>query len=278
MFWPRAVLAKSFCDHLAETFLQRFSDEARAALISEVAADAIGRIQRSSCLYHDAEHTMLVTLAGQEILLGRMTAGGVEADDWVHMLLALLLHDIGFVAGACRGDGGETGRRRVIDADGGAIELAPGATDAALQPHHVARSIIHVRERYASHPLVDAERLVRAIGYTRFPVPEDPAYAENAGEPGLVRAADLIGQLADPNYFRKNAALFAELSECGLAKAGGYRSPADILTCYPAFYRSSVEPHLGAARYLLGRTEEGRQWLARLDGHVAAAEAHADAT
>jgi hypothetical protein len=39
-----------------------------------------------------------------------------------------------------------------------------------------------------------------------------PAY------PGLLRAADLIGQLADIDYLRKTSALFAEFSETGVSK------------------------------------------------------------
>ena len=35
--------------------------------------------------------------------------------------------------------------------------------------------------------------------------------------PGLVRAADLIGQLADINYLRKQAALFSEFHETGMS-------------------------------------------------------------
>jgi hypothetical protein len=34
----------------------------------------------------------------------------------------------------------------------------------------------------------------------RFPVPNDVDQVETDSEPGLVRAADLIGQLSDPRY------------------------------------------------------------------------------
>jgi hypothetical protein len=33
---------------------------------------------------------------------------------------------------------------------------------------------------------------------------------------GLVRAADFVGQLGDPDYFRKSPALFYEFEELGL--------------------------------------------------------------
>ena len=58
-------------------------------------------------------------------------------------------------------------------------------------------------------------------------------------DPGLVRAADLIGQLADVNYLRKIPPLFAEFNEIGTNKKLGYRNPANqrvfrrALGCFP---------------------------------------------
>jgi len=79
---------------------------------------------------------------------------------------------------------------------------------------------------------LDVERLCRAIELTRFPVPEDRDHAETESEAGLVRAADLIGQLADPAYPRKLAALFCEFRETGVAERLGYRDPADLAERY----------------------------------------------
>ncbi len=50
---------------------------------------------------------------------------------------------------------------------------------------------------------------------TRFPVPSGDDYQDCESEPGLVRAADLIGQLADPFYRRKVNALYQEFVETG---------------------------------------------------------------
>ena len=62
------------------------------------------------------------------------------------------------------------------------------------------RSQIVVRQRFAGHALVDGERIAGWIELTRFPVPDDGDHAETNTEAGLVRAADLIGQLGDPLY------------------------------------------------------------------------------
>jgi hypothetical protein len=51
------------------------------------------------------------------------------------------------------------------------------------------------------------------IEHTRFPVPKDEQHAATDDFPGLLRAADLIGQLADINYLLKTAALFNEFRE-----------------------------------------------------------------
>ena len=87
-------------------------------------------------------------------------------------------------------------------------------------------------------------------------------------EAGLVRAADLAGQLADPAYPRKLAALFHELVETGAAERLGYRDPADVAEQYPRFFWSRVEPYVGPALAHLGRTEAGRAWVAQLYAHV----------
>ena len=66
---------------------------------------------------------------------------------------------------------------------------------------------MYTRQRFAKSKIVNAERIAQAIEMTRFPVPKDPTYQETSTEGALVRAADLIGQLADPFYHRKLNAL-----------------------------------------------------------------------
>ena len=57
----------------------------------------------------------MVTLLGTEILRGREIAERVTPEDWLHMTVALLCHDVGYVRGACRGD---TATEVVIDLAG----------------------------------------------------------------------------------------------------------------------------------------------------------------
>ena len=91
----------------------------------------------------------------------------------------------------------------------------------------------------------------------RFPVPEDETHADTADYPGLVRAADLIEQLADVNYLRKIPALFAEFNEIGTNNKLGYRSPADLRANYPEFFWTAVRP-LHCGRLALSQRHSGR--------------------
>ena len=95
-------------------------------------------------------------------------------------------------------------------------------------------------------------------------MPNDEDHRETDTEAGLVRAADLIGQLADPFYPRKLNALFYEFEEIGCNASLGYKSPADIADHYPRFFWTKVEPFVGDAMNYLALTVRGRQWIADL--------------
>jgi hypothetical protein len=120
--------------------------------------------------------------------------------------------------------------------------------------------------------LLDGERIARAVELTRFPVPNDADHLETDTEAGLVRAADLIGQLADPYYTRKCVALFHEFEEIGTNKQRGYSSPDDLIKDYPKFFWDSAYPHIRSGLKYLDCTASGRQWIANLFRHVFAAE------
>jgi hypothetical protein len=271
MIQPTTLLADALARQLMETFDRTFgsSNPYHGELLGEAARLVIERISLSDALYHTAEHTALVTLVAQDILRGHRLNQYISPEMWVHVTLAALAHDIGYVRGICRGD---STSHCIINAGGATIELPRGASDAFLAPHHVERSKIFVRERFAHHELVDAERLARNIELTRFPVPNDDDHMETDTEAALVRAADLIGQLGDPLYPRKLNALFHEFAEIGVNRVLGYETAADVADRYPAFFWSKVEPFLGEAVHALNLTAEGRQWLANLYSHICVIE------
>ena len=211
------TIAEAVGTKLADTYRHYYGDqEARFATILDAGARLIiERISASDALYHNVEHTILVTLVGQDILRGRLLHQAVQPSDWLHFMFALLCHDIGYVRGVCVGDEEQSA---VIDEAGERLQLPRGASDAVLTPYHVTRGKMFVRERLAQSDALDGDRIARAIELTRFPVPDDDDHAETDSEPGLVRAADLIGQLADLRYPQKLNALFYEFVETGTAK------------------------------------------------------------
>jgi hypothetical protein len=238
-----------------------------AELIPSIARIALECIGNSDALYHNVEHTMLVTLAGYDIMRGRALMRPTYAGDFAHLIVACLLHDIGYVRGILSGDG-EDGY--VIDAKGNKIKLPRGSSDAALLPHHVDRSKLFVIDRVGKGKYLDAERIAQAIEFTRFPVPHETNGENEEGQ--LMRAADLIGQLGDPHYLRKANALDYEFEEVGMNRQLGYTSPADLTDLYPQFYWKSVSPHIQSAIRYLNLTSSGRQWVANLYSNVFRAE------
>jgi hypothetical protein len=267
------LLAEQLGQQLSTVFLRTFggAEPHIAAVLDGAARLVIERLATSDALYHDAEHTALVTLTAQDIMRGLRLTRTLSPEDWMHFIIAALAHDIGCVRGACPGDHAE---RQVIDDDGTTIALPRGASDAYLAPYHVSRSQILVRKRFALDALVDGERIARAIELTRFPVPNDGDHAETDTEAGLLRAADLIGQLGDPLYPRKLNALFHEFAEIGINEKLGYTTPADVADRYPRFFWEKVEPCVGDAIKYLELTMEGRQWVAQFYSNVFMLEHH----
>ncbi|SLN71741.1 hypothetical protein ROA7450_03955 [Roseovarius albus] len=267
MFDPATVLAAVFGDHLAETYMQAFPDQKTqyADFLNCTARKTLEHISTSDAPYHNSEHTMMVTLVGQQIIMGQHKTSTVHPEDWLHYIVALLIHDIGFTRGACDGD---TSNEVVINDTGERVFPPRGATDAYLAPYHVDRGKIYARHRFAGSDLIDPERIAQAIEYTRFPVPDDPAFACLESEPALVRAADLIGQIADPYYFRKISGLYQEFVETGFASKLGYSSPMDLLEQFPKFFHQQVEPLIGPALEHLGKTPDGKELIKQLYSRV----------
>lgn len=267
MFNPTATLASAFGGHLSDTFLQYFSgrDPEYAAYINGCAKMVLERLGNSDALYHNAEHTIMVTLVGQQIMRGRLVTEAIQPRDWLHYIVALLVHDVGYLRDICEGD---RGAHVVIDPSGKTIVPPRGASDAYLAPYHVDRGMMYARKRFRDSALIDEERIAAAIDYTRFPVPEDAHYHSTTSEPALVRAADLIGQMADPFYHRKIGALYLEFEETGMAAELGYKSAVDLMEKFPDFFWSQVQPLIGPALSHLEHTMEGKQWVAQLYNHI----------
>jgi len=268
MFSPTNVVIDAFVARLRDNYARVYGllEPEFPNILAYVGQMALENIANSDAPYHDLNHTAMVTEVGQEILKGKhISEGSVAPLDWLNFVIALLCHDIGYVRGVCRGDGDG---KYVIDNSGETVTLPPGATDAAMTRYHVTRSQIFVRERFGKAPRIDCEAIAATIEYTRFPVPEGAETATNGSFTGLLRAADLIGQMADIDYFRKVPRLFAEFQETGINDLYGYKTPADLRSAYPKFFWSSVTPYIDASLDYLRVTQEGKLWVANLYAHV----------
>jgi hypothetical protein len=269
VFNPTLIAIEAFIRELRTMYERTYGilEPDYPTIISFAAQHALENIASSDAAYHDVNHTMMVTLVGQEILRGKhISVGGVTPRDWLNFILSLLCHDIGYVRGVCRGDGGGS---YVANLAGDKVSLPEGATDASLTPYHVYRSKLFVRERSEKAFVhLDTAAIEANIEHTRFPVPEDEQHESTDDFPGLVRAADLIGQLADINYLRKQAALFSEFRETGICNKLNYKTVADLRANYPDFFWKTVRPYIGDALRYLRVTQEGQQWIANLYAHV----------
>jgi len=272
---PQDIMISAFCDLLQEKYIEDYgkTDIPYGKIATWAARLALENISNSDMLYHNIQHTIMVTSAGQTILHGKhLIEGGITPEVWFHCTMGMLFHDIGYCKGICHEDHDNT---FVIDKTGKSISLPEGTTDATLAPYHVDRSQIFIRDRFGDHRSIrhiDAERINTYIEMTRFPVPADEDDPAQNPLGLVVRAADMVGQLGDPNYFSKIPALFYEFEQVGWNKSFGYKRPFDLITHYDQFYWQHANPHIEPVLPYLRATSEGRQWIANLYSHIFHAE------
>lgn len=248
-------------ERLGSTYALMFGaeDSGHLTFATKACREALRSLGTCNALYHNIEHTVHVLLVGLQISLGRhIERADVSESDWLGMVLALVCHDIGYVRGVCAGDDGNR-----VATGLGAVTLIPlGRSDAALMPLHVDRGKSYAGESFRlATPLVNLELVEACIERTRFPVPNNPVYRVSGDYPGLVRGADLIGQLSDPRYLAKLPAIFFEFEENGFNAQTGYRQPGDLLLSYPTFFAQHVVPYIGDAERYLSLTLRGREIL-----------------
>lgn len=264
------LIIKPFIEKLKSAYKESYGnmEPAYSNVIEFTASLALENISNCDALYHNVEHTIMVALAGQQILRGKhLIEGGVTPRDWLHYMMALMCHDIGYVKGICRGDkDGEY----ATGIDEQTVEIKQGGSCAVLAPYHVDRGKRFIKERFGGKRLVDVDvdTVISFIEMTRFPIPDDETYKETSSYAGLVRAADFIGQLGDPGYLRKIPALFFEFEETGANESIGYKTPEDMRNSYAKFYWAVVNPYIKNGLGYLHVTQEGKLWISNLHSHV----------
>ncbi|NEO57867.1 MAG: metal-dependent phosphohydrolase [Okeania sp. SIO3B5] len=268
MFNATEVLINSFVEKIKDGYRRTYGGYKSnyEEIIGWAGNMALENIANSDALYHNVEHTILVTLVGQEILRGKhIREGGVACEDWLHYIISLVCHDIGYVKGVCQKDKKgwyATGKGDEM------VNLPLGCTDASLTPYHVDRAKLFINERFGGHKLIDVEIIKYNIELTRFPVPKESDHQDTVNYPGLVRAADLIGQLSDPRYLNKICSLYYEFEETGFNEKVGYKNPSDLRDNYPQFFWQGVHPYVKNALKYLSLTQQGKQIIANLYSNV----------
>lgn len=237
--------------------------------VEDALDDALRALRRTTASYHDVHHTLGVVELAVPLFEGQAR---LDEDfgpaDAAHGLVALAYHDIGYVRTLLEGDAAHRVRAGCGDGD---FAVDPARSDAVLKPVHVDRGIARIHARYAAHPRLDAARLAACVDRTRYPVPAGDEHAVCDDLPGLCRAADLLGQVADPSYLDRIPALFHELQETGETEALGYDDPAAMRRGVPEFYEVAVAPYVGPALAALRTTPAGRVWIGHLDHQLARA-------
>ena len=268
MFSPNATVIEAFIDYTQAAYREAYpgADGGQGLILEQITRTALETLANCDCPYHDTNHTIFVTDVGFTILKGRiMLRGDVAPQEWLHAVMAMLYHDIGFLRGILSAD---RDGHYIIDEEGHTVEAPQGATDAFLNPHHVTRSCMYIFERFGASENIDAATVAKHIELTRFPVPRQMPYLEVDTMSALVRSADLIGQMADPDYVLKLSRLFQEFQETGAAEAMGYSNAGQLRESYPEFFYRDVYPFIGEGLHYLRQTREGQQWIANLFHHV----------
>src|SRR6202142_371769 len=151
------LAAEALGSFLASDMKDRFgASHARLAEVVPFAARVtLECIGNSDALYHNVEHTMLVTLAGHDIFKGGALLTAATPIEYSNFIVACLTHDIGYLREIVQGDGTDG---LVVDAAGRKVTLPRGSSDAALAPYHVERSKLFVLDRLAEIEELDGAR------------------------------------------------------------------------------------------------------------------------
>ena len=268
MFRPADIVIETFIDHLQDEYWRTFPGGAteHCHAIERTARVALGQIARSNALYHDLSHTVFVTQIGQNLLQGRILRSfDVSSSDWMHFIVSTLCFAVGFVRDVCPGDDGKG--KCAVNAEGGFVTMPRGATDGWLWPYFTERSKLFVAHHFRNDPVVDLHTVVANIEYSRFP-PLPDRNRETATYPGLLRAAHLIGSIADPDFNIKTKSLLVELEESGMTQLLGYSDIAGFRAGFHDLFWLSMYPLVAEGLKLLDLTGEGRELVTHLQAHL----------
>jgi hypothetical protein len=225
-----------------------------------------GGYQAVDARYHDLEHTLQGTLCLTKILWGRFRAKAqpvVTQDDFELGILAMLLHDAGYL-------------KKQDDRQG---------TGAKYTLVHVERSTAFAEELLSSkgyHPasIKAVQNMIHCTG-VNVDLPSIPFACEEERLVGFaLGTADLLGQMAAPDYVDKLPILYAEFVESSryqkgrFSLVGQFTSAEDLMVKTPAFWDHLVRPRIeqdfgGLYRFLSDPYPDGANpYLERIEANL----------
>lgn len=203
--------------------------------LEDAFAGRYGGYQPIDTSYHNLEHTLQVTLCYARLLEGYKQAGTqpeLARRPFELALLAILLHDTGYLKQ--RGDDAGTGAKYTLV--------------------HVTRSAEFAGKLLAAKGLPAAEiqsvqNMIRCTG-VNVDLARIPFQNELEKKLGFaLSTADLLGQMAAPDYIEKLGILYQEFDESNRfngkeAGAGIFTSAEDLRRKTPAFWEHYVQPRI----------------------------------
>ena len=186
--------------------------------------------------YHDLEHTLQGTLCLVRLLLGRQRAHGQPAlsqSMFETCLVAMLFHDTGYL-------------KKHSDTEGtGAKYTAVHVTRSA----HFAREFLH-QHGFPAEQTTAVQHMISCTG-VHTDLDRIPFSGEEERCAGYaLGTADLLGQMAAPDYVEKLDVLYLEFAEAARfspewgSRFANFKSAEDLIQNTPAFWQNYVLPHL----------------------------------
>ncbi len=186
--------------------------------------------------YHDLEHTLQGTLCLARLLANRHHLGAVprlSCREFELGLLAILLHDTGYLK--TFGDTQGTGAKYT------ATHVTRSAEFAALLLGH---------RGFPASEIKAVQNMILCTGVNT--VLKDLEFQSEAQQVAgfALATADLLGQMAADDYIDKLPILYEEFAEASAfsGEKGGFvnsfKSPDDLITKTPVFWRNFVLPKL----------------------------------
>ncbi|MCP3927146.1 MAG: HD domain-containing protein [Desulfobacterales bacterium] len=180
--------------------------------------------RQSNTKYHDIDHTLSVTLTTARLMHGCMDDVKLSSKDILTGLISALFHDVGLI-------------QTDDDTEG---------TGAKYTVGHEQRSVNFMnayltRKRAAKRMIADSTKVIESTILSLSPKDFTFRNEEIYMLGKIVGSADLLGQVADRNYFRKLFSLYLEFKEAGVP---GYDSELDLIKKTESFYANVVKKRL----------------------------------